>query len=91
MAPRTTARRLLVAAPAVALVALAATACHPPHEKASDEPNADYTLPSFTVAPEPSAEKTAARTPAATSTPAVAPVPGANAETPAGPNAAPAN
>lgn len=90
MAPRTTARRLLVAAPAVALVALAATGCRPPNEKASEEPNAGYTLPSYTVAPEPSAEKTAARTPAATSS-AAAQVPGANAENPAAPVPAPAN
>lgn len=45
MAPRQTARRLLVAAPALAL-ALAVTACSPPNEEPAD-PNAPYTLPTY--------------------------------------------
>lgn len=46
MAPRQTVRRLLVAAPALAL-ALAVTACSPPNEQPAD-PDAPYTLPSYT-------------------------------------------
>lgn len=46
MAPRQTARRLLVAAPALAL-ALAVTACSPPNEQPAD-PDAPYTLPTYT-------------------------------------------
>ncbi|HJC60102.1 MAG TPA: hypothetical protein H9755_07205 [Candidatus Dietzia intestinigallinarum] len=51
MAPRQTARRLLVAAPALAL-ALGVTACSPPNEQPAD-PDAPYTLPSFSEDPEP--------------------------------------
>lgn len=47
MAPRQTARRLLVAAPALALTALAVTACSPPNEQPAD-PDAPYTLPTYT-------------------------------------------
>ena len=46
MAPRQTARRLLVAAPVLAL-ALAVTACTPPNEQPAD-PDAPYTLPTYT-------------------------------------------
>lgn len=46
MAPRQTARRLLVAAPALAL-AFAVTACSPPNEQPGD-PDAPYTLPTYT-------------------------------------------
>lgn len=61
MAPRQTVRRLLVAAPALAL-ALAVTACSPPNEQPAD-PDAPYTLPSYTDEPgsaTPEAEPTAA-------------------------------
>ena len=46
MAPRQTARRLLVAAPALA-IAFAVTACSPPGEQPAD-PDAPYTLPTYT-------------------------------------------
>ena len=46
MTSRQYARRLLVAAPALALTALAAAACTPPHEQPAD-PDAPYTLPSY--------------------------------------------
>ncbi|KAA0918793.1 hypothetical protein [Dietzia sp. ANT_WB102] len=46
MAPRQTARRLLVAAPALAL-AFAVAACSPPNEQPA-EADAPYTLPSYT-------------------------------------------
>ncbi|MDX2356133.1 hypothetical protein [Dietzia sp. PP-33] len=46
MAPRQTARRLLVAVPALAL-AFAVTACTPPNEEPAD-PDAPYTLPTYT-------------------------------------------
>ena len=46
MAPRQTVRRLLVAAPALAL-ALAVAACSPPNEQPA-EADAPYTLPSYT-------------------------------------------
>lgn len=49
MAPRQTARRLLVAAPALVL-ALGVTACSPPNEQPAD-PDAPYTLPSYTLDP----------------------------------------
>ena len=49
MAPRQTARRLLVAAPALAL-ALGLAACSPPNEQPAD-PDAPYTLPSYTLDP----------------------------------------
>lgn len=61
MAPRQTARRLLVAAPALAL-ALAVTACSPPNEEPAD-PNAPYTLPTYSEeaeAPTPEAEHSSA-------------------------------
>lgn len=45
MAPRQTARRLLVAAPALAL-AFAVAACSPPNEQPA-EADAPYTLPSY--------------------------------------------
>ena len=45
MAPRQTARRLLVAAPAL-LLALGVTACSPPNEQPAD-PDAPYTLPTY--------------------------------------------
>lgn len=58
MAPRQTARRLLVAAPALAL-AFAVTACSPPGEEPGD-PDAPYTLPTYTGDPDaPDAEATA--------------------------------
>lgn len=50
MAPRQTARRLLVAAPALAIAALAVTACSPPNEKPAD-PDAPYTLPTYSEEP----------------------------------------
>ena len=46
MAPRQTARRLLVAAPALAL-AFTVAACSPPNEQPA-EADAPYTLPSYT-------------------------------------------
>ena len=46
MAPRQTARRLMVAVPALAL-AFAVTACSPPNEQPAD-PDAPYTLPTYT-------------------------------------------
>ena len=46
MAPRQTARRLIVAVPAFAL-AFAVTACSPPNEQPAD-PDAPYTLPTYT-------------------------------------------
>ena len=46
MAPRQTARRLMVAVPAFAL-AFAVTACTPPNEQPAD-PDAPYTLPTYT-------------------------------------------
>jgi len=46
MAPRQTARRLLVAAPALAL-ALGVSACSPPNEQPA-APDAPYTLPTYT-------------------------------------------
>ncbi|GAA1740153.1 hypothetical protein SAMN06265174_103111 [Dietzia kunjamensis subsp. schimae] len=46
MAPRQTARRLLVAAPVLAL-AFAVAACSPPNEQPA-EADAPYTLPSYT-------------------------------------------
>jgi len=46
MAPRQTARRLLVAAPALAL-ALGVSACSPPSEQPA-APDAPYTLPTYT-------------------------------------------
>lgn len=46
MAPRQTARRLMVAVPAFAL-AFAMTACTPPGEEPAD-PDAPYTLPTYT-------------------------------------------
>ncbi|HMT49794.1 hypothetical protein [Dietzia sp. UBA5065] len=49
MAPRQTARRLLVAAPALAL-ALAVTACSPPNEQPAN-PDAPYTLPTYSEEP----------------------------------------
>lgn len=51
MAPRQTARRLLVAAPALAL-AFAVAACSPPNEQPADA-DAPYTLPSYTEDAEP--------------------------------------
>lgn len=51
MAPRQTARRLLVAAPAL-LLALGVTACSPPNEQPAD-PDAPYTLPSYSEDPKP--------------------------------------
>lgn len=51
MAPRQTARRLLVAAPALAL-AFAVAACSPPNEQPAD-PDAPYTLPTYTEDAEP--------------------------------------
>jgi len=59
MTSRQTARRLLVAAPALALTALAAGACHPPNEKPSDS-DASYTLPSYSEEAKPSSSKPAA-------------------------------
>ncbi|HJC29763.1 MAG TPA: hypothetical protein H9759_10245 [Candidatus Dietzia intestinipullorum] len=46
MAPRQTARRLLIAVPAVALTALATAACSPPNEQPADA-DAPYTLPTY--------------------------------------------
>lgn len=57
MAPRQTARRLLVAAPALALTALAVTACSPPNEEPAD-PDAPYTLPTYTEEPKASEKHT---------------------------------
>ena len=57
MAPRQTARRLLVAAPALAL-ALAVTACSPPNEQPAD-PDAPYTLPTYSEEAEPTTSSTA--------------------------------
>ena len=57
MAPRQTARRLLVAAPALAL-ALAVTACSPPNEQPA-EPDAPYTLPTYSEEAQPTTSSTA--------------------------------
>ncbi len=51
MAPRQTARRLLVAAPAL-LLALGVAACSPPNEQPAD-PDTPYTLPTYTGDPAP--------------------------------------
>ena len=51
MAPRQTARRLLVAVPALAL-ALGVAACSPPNEQPADA-DAPYTLPTYTGEAEP--------------------------------------
>ena len=61
MAPRQTARRLLAAAPVLAL-ALAVTACSPPNESPAD-PDAPYTLPTYSeeaTSTTPEAESTTA-------------------------------
>ncbi|MFN3600245.1 MAG: hypothetical protein ACK4M5_12210 [Dietzia cercidiphylli] len=57
MAPRQTARRLMVAVPALAL-AFAMTACTPPNEEPAD-PDAPYTLPTYTEEPGSEAEENA--------------------------------
>ena len=57
MAPRQTARRLLVAAPALALTAFAVTACSPPNEKPADS-DAPYTLPTYSEEPKATSETT---------------------------------
>ncbi|AWH96521.1 hypothetical protein [Dietzia psychralcaliphila] len=54
MAPRQTARRLMVAVPALAL-AFAVSACTPPNEQPAD-PDAPYTLPTYTEEPGSEAE-----------------------------------
>lgn len=51
MAPRQTARRLLVAAPAL-LLALGVAACSPPNEQPAD-PDTPYTLPTYSEDPAP--------------------------------------
>lgn len=51
MAPRQTARRLLVAVPALAL-ALGVTACSPPNQQPAD-PDAPYTLPTYSEEAQP--------------------------------------
>ncbi|MCT1514912.1 hypothetical protein [Dietzia cercidiphylli] len=57
MAPRQTARRLMVAVPAFAL-AFAVTACSPPNEQPAD-PDAPYTLPTYTGEADSEAEENA--------------------------------
>ncbi|GAA1716696.1 hypothetical protein [Dietzia cercidiphylli] len=57
MAPRQTARRLIVAVPAFAL-AFAVTACTPPNEQPAD-PDAPYTLPTYTGEADSEAEENA--------------------------------
>lgn len=88
MAPRQTARRLLVAAPALAIAALAVTACSPPNQQPAD-PDASYTLPTYSEAPKASTSEKAPEHTAATGTEA----PHEGAATPAaepGQNQAPA-
>lgn len=67
MAPRQTARRLLVAAPALAIAALAVTACSPPNQQPADS-DASYTLPTYSEAPKASTSEKAPEHTAATGT-----------------------